>query len=355
MRVMPPNDATGTLYYLHSDHLGSTSVTTNASGGAVARQWYYPYGSVRGSVGTLPTQRTFTGQYSDPTGLMYFNARYYSQTLGRFVSADTIVPGAGEPQALNRYAFVLNNPLKYTDPSGHIPLDWLVDGVSVTLSAAQFAADPTWENAGWLALDVVLAVTPYVPAGVGLVRSAARAANVAGDVANTAADAIRYAPEASGHARALQEAIVQGIRGTGDDAVVAFRQRAQGAEIWDGVLPAKPGGVDTVSKGLCGVRRCTDGALYVSDLDAAWGVRNGKGIPDDEFLNPQGGLAEAINRAYGADVITHGTHVNGVRARAHGATADKLSEIVYVYGRNGFIEAGPMRPLLQNYRGFRVK
>jgi RHS repeat-associated protein len=105
MRVMPPNDATGTLYYLHSDHLGSTSVTTNASGGVVARQWYYPYGSVRGSVGTLPTQRTFTGQYSDATGLMYFNARYYSQTLGRFVSADTVVPGAGEPRALNRYAF----------------------------------------------------------------------------------------------------------------------------------------------------------------------------------------------------------------------------------------------------------
>jgi hypothetical protein len=54
MRVMPPNDNTGTLYYLHADHLGSTSVTTNASAGVVARQWYYPYGAVRGSVGTLP-------------------------------------------------------------------------------------------------------------------------------------------------------------------------------------------------------------------------------------------------------------------------------------------------------------
>jgi hypothetical protein len=54
---------------------------------------------------------------------MYFNARYYSQTLGRFVSADSIVPGAGEPQAFNRYAFVLNNPLKYTDPTGHEPCE----------------------------------------------------------------------------------------------------------------------------------------------------------------------------------------------------------------------------------------
>jgi RHS repeat-associated protein len=122
MREMPANDATGTLYYLHSDHLGSTSVTTNASGGVVARQWYYPYGAVRGSSGTLPTQRTFTGQYAhDPAlgSLMYFNARYMSPALGRFVSADSIVPGAGNPQALNRYAFVLNNPVRYTDPTGH--------------------------------------------------------------------------------------------------------------------------------------------------------------------------------------------------------------------------------------------
>jgi RHS repeat-associated protein len=132
MRVMPPNDATGTLYYLHSDHLGSTSVTTcgsgacGAAGTVVARQWYYPYGAVRGSVGTLPTQRTFTGQYSHDAGLgslMYFNARYMSPALGRFVSADSIVPGAGEPQAFNRYAFVLNNPLKYTDPTGHEPCE----------------------------------------------------------------------------------------------------------------------------------------------------------------------------------------------------------------------------------------
>jgi RHS repeat-associated protein len=56
-------------------------------------------------VGTLPTKRTFTGQIADATGLYFYNARYYSQTLGRFVSADTVVPGAGEPQAFHRYAF----------------------------------------------------------------------------------------------------------------------------------------------------------------------------------------------------------------------------------------------------------
>jgi len=85
----------------------------------VGRQYYRPYGGPRGAAVSLPTDRAFTGQYRDATGLDYFRARYFSSSLGRFVSADTIVPGAGNPQNLNRYAFVLGNPLKYTDPTGH--------------------------------------------------------------------------------------------------------------------------------------------------------------------------------------------------------------------------------------------
>ncbi len=54
-----------------------------------------------------------------PTQLLYYGARYYDPLLGRFISADTVVPGASNPQALNRYAYVLNNPLKYTDPTGN--------------------------------------------------------------------------------------------------------------------------------------------------------------------------------------------------------------------------------------------
>jgi hypothetical protein len=54
---------------------------------------------------------------------MDFKARAYSPTLGRFISADTIVPGAGNPQAFNRYSYSLSNPLKYTDPTGHCPAD----------------------------------------------------------------------------------------------------------------------------------------------------------------------------------------------------------------------------------------
>jgi hypothetical protein len=53
---------------------------------------------------------------------MQFGARFYLPRIGRFASADSIVPSFANPQALNRYAFVLNNPLKYTDPSGHMAI-----------------------------------------------------------------------------------------------------------------------------------------------------------------------------------------------------------------------------------------
>jgi RHS repeat-associated protein len=69
-----------------------------------------------------PSKYTFTGHYDFMAfGLIDMQARMYSPLLGRFVSADTIVPGAGNPQAWNRYTFVFNNPLGYVDASGHIP------------------------------------------------------------------------------------------------------------------------------------------------------------------------------------------------------------------------------------------
>jgi RHS repeat-associated protein len=62
----------------------------------------------------------FTGQRLDGTGLYYYNARYYDPTIGRFISADTVIQNPANPQCLNRYSYCLNNPLKYTDPSGQV-------------------------------------------------------------------------------------------------------------------------------------------------------------------------------------------------------------------------------------------
>jgi len=70
------------------------------------------FGGRRSAVGGRPP---FTGQRSfvDAVGLMDYGARFYDPALGRFVSADSIVPEPGNPQALNRYAYVLGNPLRY--------------------------------------------------------------------------------------------------------------------------------------------------------------------------------------------------------------------------------------------------
>jgi RHS repeat-associated protein len=80
----------------------------------------------------LPTGYTYTGQLDSGLGLMYYGARFYDGALGRFISPDTIVPEPGNPQALNRYSYVLNNPLRYTDPTGMFSEDEIMGYLGVS-------------------------------------------------------------------------------------------------------------------------------------------------------------------------------------------------------------------------------
>jgi RHS repeat-associated protein len=116
----------GKLYYLLTDRLGSISVVANASGNLVSRTLYHPWGTVRYSSASLPTDYTFTGQYSHVSdfGLLFFVARWYDPSLSRFAQADTIVPRKYDPIAYDRYHYASNNPVRYSDPSGH----WSCDG-----------------------------------------------------------------------------------------------------------------------------------------------------------------------------------------------------------------------------------
>ncbi len=138
------------LRFVHQDHLTGTSLTTDSSGDLVARVKYYPYGETRSSSGALDTDRMFTGQRLDGTGLYFYNARYYDPLLGRFISPDSIVPMLSNAQDWNRYAYALNNPLAWIDPSGHGPLDWIVD-------RAKDIGD-TFSDAGHLVWDAGAAV-----------------------------------------------------------------------------------------------------------------------------------------------------------------------------------------------------
>ncbi|HWR64713.1 MAG TPA: RHS repeat-associated core domain-containing protein [Bellilinea sp.] len=114
----------GTLTWLLTDHLGSTSVTTDASGNLLSSLRYTAFGEVRAAGGTTTTDYRYTGQRIEAEiGLYYYVARFYDPALGRFISADSIVPGVGNPVAWDRYAYVNNNPIRYADPTGHAFLE----------------------------------------------------------------------------------------------------------------------------------------------------------------------------------------------------------------------------------------
>ncbi|MBN1587516.1 MAG: hypothetical protein JW937_08860 [Candidatus Omnitrophica bacterium] len=114
--------STGEVLYTHGDHLGSANLRSRADGSNAGRRSYSPFGNTAATEadGEEPDNRGFTGQIRDlSTGLYFYNARYYDPELGRFTQADTQVQAPQNPQSLNRYSYALNNPLIYTDPTGH--------------------------------------------------------------------------------------------------------------------------------------------------------------------------------------------------------------------------------------------
>jgi len=120
---------TGNSYFYHKDHLGSSSVMTDFPAGAtIETTEYLPFGHERDHSGTEVTDYKFTDQEKDTeTGLYNYDARMYDPVIARFISADSIIPDIYDPQSLNRYCYVRNNPLKYTDPSGHTTVGEAID------------------------------------------------------------------------------------------------------------------------------------------------------------------------------------------------------------------------------------
>ncbi|GEM_PF-1026701 len=118
-KTLPPAPA---LRFYHTDHLGSSNVLTDATGAVVELHEYTPFGSVSAQ-SPQPAAHSpfgFTGQRQDAAnGLIRFPARAYDPQLGRFLQPDPFVQDPSDPQTLNRYAYVRNNPLRFVDPSGY--------------------------------------------------------------------------------------------------------------------------------------------------------------------------------------------------------------------------------------------
>jgi RHS repeat-associated protein len=154
-QAAPPSPCGTQTCYLTVDHLGSTRLLTDSAGSSstLKRYDYLPFGEelLAGVNGRSTAQgylaspdmlfEKFTGQVRDTeSGIDWMHARFYSGAQGRFQSADPANAGASAlvPQSWNAYAYVGNNPMTYTDPSGESWLTWV--GLGLAAAATFFTS-----------------------------------------------------------------------------------------------------------------------------------------------------------------------------------------------------------------------
>jgi RHS repeat-associated protein len=159
--MVATQDASG-LQYLLTDHLGSTVAVTNASGTLTSQQRYLPFGAARTIPNSpiLATDFGYTGQRmldEDMGGIMDYKARFYSPALGRFLQPDTIIPDQSNPQSWNRFSYVVNNPIRYNDPSGHCAWDLcIVEGVTISTTVVVLLAVVAVVSVGMMVCNAII-------------------------------------------------------------------------------------------------------------------------------------------------------------------------------------------------------
>lgn len=135
-------NGTTAVQYFHRDHLGSTTAITNADGTVAERFAYEPFGKRRFLQGMKDENGTIIGQHTDrgytnhehldELGLIHMNGRIYDPEISRFMTPDPYIQEPENMQSYNRYSYVMNNPLGYTDPSGYF-LDKVIKKIKKSL------------------------------------------------------------------------------------------------------------------------------------------------------------------------------------------------------------------------------
>lgn len=178
------------LRYLHKDHLGSTTAISNEAGQIVTWMSYDPWGQRRSPDAWHPwqappggylaamlaiTPRGYTGhEHVDAMGIIHMNGRIYDPRLGRFLQAD---PYIEDTTTLNRYTYVHNNPLAYTDPSGYFSIGRFLRTVAAIVITVYTggAAGGAWSffgaNLGGAALGAKIAAVAAAGAVSGALTS----------------------------------------------------------------------------------------------------------------------------------------------------------------------------------------
>jgi len=181
--VYTTGDTGEKTHWLHKDHLGSMESITDEQGNRVESLSFDAWGQRRSENWSVLTQaeletlartvdlhRGFTGhEHLDEVNLIHMNGRVYDPVIGRFLSADPFIQFPEFTQSLNRYSYVLNNPLSLTDPSGFFSLK------SVVKKVGNFFKD-NWKSIIAVGVGVVVgALTAGIGAavlGLGVLGSA---------------------------------------------------------------------------------------------------------------------------------------------------------------------------------------
>ena len=185
--------------YLHYDALGSVDTITDQRGAVVQRLAYKPFGEQIDVIKkeNSITNRGYTGhEHIEGTHLIHMNARIYDSSIGRFLSADTIIQDPYDTQSYNRYSYVRNNPLKYTDPTGHL-----------------FSGIGHWFSHNWqtVVTVVVVAVVTYYTGG--LATDVAYSAFIQGASAGFAGGFTATALNGGSFGNAMVNGVIGGIMG----------------------------------------------------------------------------------------------------------------------------------------------
>lgn len=171
-----------TTTYLHTDGLGSVVAASDEDGNVMWRKSYAPYGK------QIDEQEddqklSYTGKpHDEDLGLTYFGARWYDPQAGRFTGIDPVGFVESSPQSFNRYAYANNNPYRYVDPDGRIPVETVWDIANIGMGVASLGKNIAIGNyagatldAGGIVLDTAATFIPYMPGGAGTAIKAKRA------------------------------------------------------------------------------------------------------------------------------------------------------------------------------------
>ena len=195
-----PVSATTTDIYYHNDLAGTPLAATEANGNLLWRQGYKPYGERLDPKAPAEQQPWFTGKaHVEAAGLSYFGARWYDPQLGRFMGVDPRGFDEANVHSFNRYAYANNNPYRFVDPDGRVA-ETIFDVISFGFSVEMFRREPTVGNFLGAALDGLAVAVPFVPGGVGAIRSVGKAAEAGAQISKEVTLSRRLHGEAAQHA-----------------------------------------------------------------------------------------------------------------------------------------------------------